>query len=69
MAESVSIETREQLLGVAAALGVAETGPLSPGEQRLLARAPRVDRALSAACRRAIGRGEDPLGEAFAAVA
>jgi adenine-specific DNA-methyltransferase len=69
LAESVSIETREQLLGVAAALGVAETGPLSPGEQRLLARAPRVDRALSAACRRAIGRGEDPLGEAFAAVA
>lgn len=68
MAAPVSIETHDELLGVAAALGAAETGALSPAERLLLARAPSIGKALVAACRRAIAGGEDPLGEAFGAV-
>jgi adenine-specific DNA-methyltransferase len=68
LAARVSIETRDDLLGVAAALGVAATGTLSSAERRLLTRAPSVSNVLVDACRRAIDDGEDPLGAAFGAV-
>lgn len=61
---SMAIDSMNQLVASALALGAEEIGPLSPAERRLAQRvprrAPRVD-----AIAEAIRAGNDPLGDAF----
>ena len=53
------------LVALALALGAEALGPLSAGEQRLVAAATSAPRQLIGAARRGIDDGEDPLGDAF----
>jgi hypothetical protein len=63
--ELPSPRSENELASIAIALGARDSGVLSEAEERLVQRATLVAPACLARFRAAIGRGEDPLGEAF----
>jgi hypothetical protein len=62
---AVEPKSEVELVALARALGASRVGPLSEPERRLLARARSASVDAVRAFERAIGRAEDPLGEAF----
>lgn len=63
------IESEQQLIGLAAALGAADVPELSPPEQTLLAEAKTIDETLVRSTMRAITHDStDPLGDMFCAL-
>ena len=68
--DDMNIRTIPSLVALAAALGAEETGDLSAAERRLVdeAHGARTTAALVRGVRGMIGRGEDPLGDAYCTI-
>ncbi|MGO9709778.1 MAG: class I SAM-dependent methyltransferase [Polyangiaceae bacterium] len=57
--------SESELVGLALELGAEELGPLAAEERACVAGARAASRTIATQARRAIARGEDPLGDAF----
>ena len=68
--DGMDIETVPSLVSLALALGAEDAGDLSAAERRLVdeAHGARTTAALVRGVRGMIGRGEDPLGDAYCTI-